>query len=210
MTQNTHDSSAEATGTVRTLIIGEGQFILDGQVIPVQGGGSVHQVAIAHIAGEATSPVQVTTVDDGGTQQIQVGPDGGVTPIGQGSPTLTDRATPAPPQRDAGAGTNGNDETPLVGDATPIGQRLTTLTDRAAPAKRAISPTGGVHATAQVEHRPENEEGPAVTPPSATAGPARDSNVQTPKYRITSCSSPTDPAVTCGAAGVGDVPTRCR
>ena len=125
MTQNTHDSSAEATGTVRTLIIGEGQFILDGQVIPVQGGGSVHQVAIAHIARQATGPVQVTTVDDGGTQQIQVGPDGGVTPIGQEPDHLADRVTPA---------------------------------------KRAISPTGDVHATAQVEHRPENEEGPAVTP----------------------------------------------
>ena len=131
MTDNTHSAPA---GTVRMLIVGEGQFILDGQVIPVQGGGSVHQAAIAHIAGAATGPVQVTTVDDGGTQQIQVGPDGGVTPIGQRPTTPTDRATPAPPQREAGAGLNGNDETSLVGDGTPVGQRLTTLTDRATPA----------------------------------------------------------------------------
>ena len=124
MTQNTHGSSAEATSTVRTLIIGEGQFILDGQVIPVTG-GSVHQVAIAHIASQATGPVQVTTVDDGGTQQIQVGPDGGVTPIGRRPTTPTDRATPAPPQHDAVADVNASEPVAPRADARPAATKST-------------------------------------------------------------------------------------
>lgn len=128
MTQNTHDNSTEATETVRMLIIGEGQFILDGQVIPVAGGESVHQAAITHIAGEATSPVRVTAVDDGGTQQLQIDPDGSVTPIGHSAATSTDRATPARAQLDAVAARNGSDaqapdvdarQAAFVGLATP-------------------------------------------------------------------------------------------
>ncbi|MBO1768260.1 ATPase [Allobranchiibius sp. GilTou38] len=134
----TQDIQNGSTGTTLMLIIGESQFILDGQVIRVDAGRSVHQAAIAYIAQAASGPVQVTAVDDGGTQQLQVGPDGSVTsvgtaPVGQGA------------ERE--------------GSVTPTGQGPTTSTDRGVPAKRAISPTGETHGNA-----PDSAHSPTAAP----------------------------------------------
>lgn len=72
------DAADQMVADQMELVIGAGEYLLNGQRVPVPG-GSVHQAAIADIADRVTGPVQVITREDGDTYLLHVTPSGAVT-----------------------------------------------------------------------------------------------------------------------------------
>lgn len=95
-----NDTITAGTGEVLQLVIGDGQYVLDGDTVIVPD-GSVHQVAMEHIAAAATGPVQVRASDGSAVYQLLVNPDGSVTalpdvPVASvPQPSAARRGTPA-------------------------------------------------------------------------------------------------------------------
>ncbi len=88
---NATDTST-TTGPVLQLVIEDGQYVLDGNTVIVPD-GSVHQVAMEHIAAAATGPVQVRATDGSAVYQLLVNPDGSVTAL----PDVPATSVPQPP-----------------------------------------------------------------------------------------------------------------
>ncbi len=74
----------------RTLRIGTGEFVLDGEAVPVAGGANVHQAAIAHIGAQISAPVQVMARDRDDEYELRVSPGGATVPLMPGTITTVD------------------------------------------------------------------------------------------------------------------------